>query len=99
MGRLSEIVPVGRVEVGLYLNIVRPVRGRTREPFREVEREDVGPRDAFARSQAASQTFFISVRALSFPMEFFSICRMRSRVTLKIAPISSNVAGSLPSSP
>ena len=73
--------------------------GRRAEPISEVEQEDVGPRDAFARCQATSRRFFISVRALSFPIELFSICRMRSRVTLKIAPISSNVAGSRPSSP
>ena len=49
--------------------------------------------------QATSRRLFSSVKAVSFQIDFFSICRMRSLVTLKTAPISSNVAGSRPSSP
>ena len=49
--------------------------------------------------QATSRSLTASARARSFFRLWFSICRMRSRVTLNVRPTSSSVLGCWPSSP
>ena len=49
--------------------------------------------------QATSRRICASASARSFFSVWFSICRMRSRVTLNVRPTSSSVRGCLPSSP
>jgi hypothetical protein len=48
---------------------------------------------------ATSRNFCASASARSFFRLWFSICRMRSRVTLNVRPTSSSVRGCWPSSP
>ena len=49
--------------------------------------------------QATSRSFAASASARSFFRLWFSICRIRSRVTLNVRPTSSSVRGCSPSSP
>src|SRR4029079_5289252 len=51
------------------------------------------------RRYATSRSLTASASARSFFRLWFSICRIRSRVTLKVRPTSSSVLGCWPSSP
>src|SRR5512144_833751 len=48
---------------------------------------------------ATSRSFWASASDCSFFSDWFSICRIRSRVTLKVRPTSSSVRGCSPPSP
>ena len=50
-------------------------------------------------AQATSRSFWASARDCSFFSDWFSIWRMRSRVTLKVRPTSSSVRGCSPPRP
>ena len=51
------------------------------------------------RAQATSRSFWASARLCSFFSDWFSIWRIRSRVTLNVRPTSSSVRGCSPPSP
>ncbi len=57
------------------------------------------PFGRWKRPQATSRSLFDSARARSFFRPWFSICRMRSRVTWNARPTSSSVRGCSPFSP
>ena len=68
-------------------------------PIREVLPGVHHGRPGFQISYATSRSFCASARLCSFFSDWFSIWRIRSRVTLNVRPTSSSVRGCSPPSP
>jgi hypothetical protein len=69
-------------------------------PGPEADARHLGAADAERRgAQATSRSFCASASDCSFFSDWFSIWRMRSRVTLKVRPTSSSVRGCSPPRP
>ena len=80
----------------LHLKVPAPpimrVHGELR-PIEDAASDGRGP------SQATSRSFWASASDWSFLSDWFSIWRMRSRVTLNVRPTSSSVRGCSPPRP
>src|SRR6185295_4416863 len=72
------------------------------ERFVDLEHPDLyrpGCPHSLALDQVTSRSFCASPNCCSFFSDWFSIWRIRSRVTLKVRPTSSSVRGCSPPSP
>src|SRR6266545_2406307 len=108
--RVHQRTPYSRSSTATPASSTRPIPARTRRSagrnpstcYRRGLGDQVGSRSGrspeFLR-YATSLSLTASARARSFFRLWFSICRMRSRVTLKVRPTSSSVLGFSPSSP
>ena len=94
--------------IGGHLEVeVRPLGGdEVAERVIEIESHDeayIGPVMAALESglgsYATSRSFWASARDCSFFSDWFSIWRIRSRVTLNVRPTSSSVRGCSPPRP
>ena len=80
-------------------SVVR-IRADRGDPEQVVELlEGVAFTDARVYARLASRSVWLSASARSFFRLWFSIWRIRSRVTLNVRPTSSSVRGGSPSSP